>query len=154
MNKTKKLSNMKTKFIILSAIFAAMMLALNSCDSDPSMDAVPPMFSEMTITPASPHPGDSVSVVVNYEKEGKKWYKVKFSWSLTGPSNYSDKGSGVCNVGDKPTFKFKIPEDANGNYVLKFAPGYASATTLFPVGSYGTLEAGTSIKNGTITFTF
>jgi len=145
---------MKTKFIILSTICAALILFLNSCDNDPVMDAVAPVFSDITITPSNPQPGDSVTVVANYESEGKKWYKVKYSWSLTGPKEYSLSGAGQCGFKEKPTFGFVIPSNASGTYTLKFSPGYVFASSLFPVGNYGTLEVATTIKNGTKTFNF
>lgn len=144
---------MKTKFLFLSVFFASLMLFLSSCDSDPKMDAVPPVFSEMTLTPSAPNAGDSVTVVVGYAKNGKNWYKAKYSWTLAGPNKYEDKGSGaVLGSGTKPTFKFKVPEGVSGTYTLTFKPGYVSASSLFPVGNYGAPETSTTIEKGTITF--
>lgn len=144
---------MKTKSLILTAFFATLTLLLASCDDKPSANAVPPTFSEMTIEPKAPHAGDSITVTVGFANKGKHWYKTKYSWTLSGPNKeHNAKGYGVVMSDEgNPKFKLKLPEEA-GSYTLKFIPGYASASTLFPMGSDGVLTTTTSIEKGSITF--
>ena len=140
--------------MLLWALFLLMAspLFFTNCSNDPTMDAVPPSFKEVVISPAKPHMGDTVTATVKFMSKGKNWYKMEYKWTLSRyqqEPQYNVKGQGTTIDITEPTFTFVVP-DTLGMYTLRVNPGTVSASSLFGNGSpFGSA----SIENNSVTFT-
>lgn len=142
---------MKRNILALAAMALITCPFFMSCSNDPEVDSVPPSFKEVVINPTHPAKGDTVKATIKFLSEGKKWYKVAYSWTLvrSGQKNDYFISKSESSVGQtEPTFTFVVP-DTLGMYTLQVHMGSAQASTLFPGNS---LYASTSIQNGSIRF--
>ena len=118
----------------------------------PSIEAVPPSFKEVVISPAKPNIGDTVTATLKFISAGKNWYKMEYKWTLSRYAQepkYYVKGQEISIDIKEPTFTFVVP-DTMGMYTLRVNTGAVIASSLFSNGSpYGS----TSIENNSVTFT-
>lgn len=118
----------------------------------PSIDAVPPSFKEVVISPARPNIGDTVTATLKFISAGKNWYKMEYTWTLSRYAQepkYYVKGQETSIDIKEPTFTFVVP-DTMGMYTLRVNPGTVSASSLF---SNGSPFGNASIENTSVTFT-
>ena len=118
----------------------------------PSIDAVPPSFKEVVISPAKPNIGDTVTATLKFISAGKNWYKMEYKWTLSRyqqEAKYNVKGEGSSLEMKEPTFTFVVPDTA-GMYTLRVNAGAVSASSLF---SNGSPFGSASIENNSVTFT-
>lgn len=142
---------MKRNMLALAAMALIACPFFMSCSNDPEMDSAPPTFKEVVIEPTHPAKGDTVKATIKFLTEGKKWYKVSYSWILgrSGQKNDYYLTKSEESVGQKePSFTFVVP-DTLGNYTLQVRMGTVQASTLFQGGA---LSSSTSIQNGAIRF--
>lgn len=143
--------------ILLWALFlllASPILFFTNCSDDPTMDAVPPSFQEVVVSPKTVHAGDPITFTIKSSSIGKSWYKVRFSWTLANydlDPIYSVKGD-TFSLGMKdPEIKIKVPKAAPaGHYYLTISSMIVDASSLFQNGSpFGSA----TLDNNRTTFT-
>lgn len=126
-------------------------LFFTNCSNDPDMDAVPPSFKEVVVSPNSIYPGESVTATVKFLSKGKSWYKIKYSWTLIYDKDYSIKGDSFSLDMKEPSFPVVVPDKAKaGTYTLRVTNMEVEAKSLFPNSSPFTSA---SIENNSVTFT-
>lgn len=138
--------------MMLAFIMIACPLFFTNCSNDPEMDAQPPSFTEVVVTPSTPKAGEKFNVTLKIKSMGKSWYKLNYNWTLTNnrvTPIYSIKGGGYTLEMKEPTFDIAIPDTAKaGPYTLKITKLEAEASSLYPDGS---LRKSVVIENSSVT---
>ncbi len=138
----------------LPLLMASPILFFTNCSNDPTMDAVPPSFKEVVISPKTVHAGDPITATIKATSMGKSWYKIKYSWTLANydlDPIYSVKGD-TSSVGMKePQLTIDVPKTAPaGRYYLTISSLIVEASSLFQNGSpFGSA----TLENNRVSFT-
>jgi hypothetical protein len=144
---------MKRNILLLATILmVACPMFFSNCSNDPVMDAVPPSFKEVALSPSKPQMGDTVTATIKFLSQGKSWYKIAYKWTLSRygqESQYYIKGEQSSLEMVEPTFTFVVPDTA-GMYTLRVNLGTVQAASLFPNGSP---NGSASLENNSVTFT-
>ncbi len=110
-----------------------------NCTDELESKSVKPSFEDISVIPSTCNPGDSVTVIVKYAKEGKYFYFYDQKVSLSDTISIFTCNEHTTNL---PNVRFKAPAKP-GKYTVKFSSkiSYTSGTTLFdvPDNAFGTL---------------
>lgn len=97
---------MKKKFFVMASVLFAALAVLVSCSEDKETSELP-VFGELSLSPTTVAPGDTVTGTVTFKSPGK-YVKGTYSYTTT-PSLVG--GTFQCgSSSDVATFKFVIPE--------------------------------------------
>lgn len=140
-------------FLFATLLLVACSLIFTSCNDDPDMDAVPPSFSEVIVSPTSVPAGGSATATLKIKSMGNKWYKLKCTWTLMQHASedpYIAKGeSSYTRKMKEPNFTIAVPDEAPaGTYTLRINKLTVEAASLFANGS---LYGSSSIENNSAT---
>ena len=133
----------------LSWLLALCLLAIASCDNDPTGNSSSPVFEELTLSPSVCYTGDSITGTVTFSDKGKKIYKTVYyyrfvengevtrvTWTVVAPTTY-----------DNVTFTFVAPSTA-GLYTITFGADQINYSSSGPNGElYGSASSVTATLN-------
>lgn len=118
---------MKTKFIILSTLFAAFFCA--ACSDDMESKSVKPTFSNIEVTPNTCNPGETVSATVNYKDKGAYFYFYSQIITMDDSIVYKSES----HTTELPKNVKIIAPSKPGSHIVKYSSkvSYTSGTKLF-----------------------
>lgn len=140
----------------IAAFVLTLTLVFTACD-DKDYTAVAPTFGEITLTPSTCAPGDSVTVKVKVATEGQYYYysyqdytigKSKYRLGSTSYNKSNTSNGSISAITGDAEFKIKAPEKADTTYTVTFKATAASTADAFKTGS---LYATTNTVSTTLT---